>query len=1277
MNEEDLSARLPEGRFLTQKPINFRATRSTLRLAWRMGDDVRIVEVGNGLLQFRFAHAFQMKWVLEHGPWNFDNHLLVLRPWKRGLTTATTTFTHALFWVQIWGLPFDLMDPGVGETIGHNLGNFVLVDKRSEFMDSASFLQIRVEIPIAKPLRRGGYILSPEGEQVWVQYKYERLPLFCHSCGRLGHSVQACTHTTPPTSDAAAPVLPYGEWLRASPNSRPIFQCSPREGVSQNSLHPTTNPVQDDDMQQNTASHGGCSKSGKSRLRDSKSRQIWDRVPINEPSLETFEESTSPLPAQSDQSVHNTRTPLTSVTDSILNIPVLHNHYHNQFAEIQERTKTYGTWKRAIKMEGDMPPSIHADHPLVGSKRGRKEEVGRRHWVRKITQEGPWNCRGLGNPKAIRALHEMVQSKVPSILFLIETKMDNSEMTVVRSRLGFHNALIVPSMGRSGGLAMLWKDDVELAIQSYSHHHIDSLIKSTDSFHWSLPWLCVGDFNEILEQSEKRGLLDRSLQKMLEFRSALNSCQLIDIGYHGPIFTWDNGRHGAANVQERLDRATATLNWLDKFHGTIVHNVLWSSSDHLPLLIECGSTPSPVQTGKRPHRFEEKWATNRECEEIIRENELNLRTKTKALEGLRLDNQDGKNNELIHDLNSEINAHLHKAEIHWRQRSRAVWLQAGDKNTKYFHFRASQRQRKNRIQGLFDSNNIWQEEASSVAHTTEQYFKDIFSTSHPPQIDYTINSMEAVVTQEHNSTLLLNFEAEEVRKAVFQMPPSKSPGPDDNVAVAYELMHTMRSKRKGKIGYMAMKLDMSKAYDRVEWAFLKAAMLKMGFAQRWVDLVMECVSTPTYSVLINGVPQGYIHPSRGVRQGDPLSPYIFLICAEGLSSLIRKAELAGLIHGISASRYGPKISHLFFADDSLLLSRASVAEVQHISSILEAYEQASGQKINKTKTSLYFSPNTPATTRTEICSILGVSAHAPNEKYLGLPVMIGKSKTRTFNELKERVTKKLVGWKEKTLSSAGREILIKAVVQAIPSYTMSCFKLPRLWCTDIKAPYWKIFGGGSKGQSEKFIGLTGPLCVNRRRKEPIFGSTPRHESSQYVRPTTCSHKGQTNQIRLKDQMLRTCEDFGSIYGVFVIPPKSKHFLWRACLNVLPTRANLTRRGLTIAESCAMCPYQSETVTHILWACPLARNVWSLLPGKVQKLANTEDKDFFDISSLVASILTRSEFEQWTMTCWAIWNARNRYVFEGVQEHPSKILESASKLLNDYREACTTAAARSS
>jgi hypothetical protein len=103
----------------------------------------------------------------------------------------------------------------------------------------------------------------------------------------------------------------------------------------------------------------------------------------------------------------------------------------------------------------------------------------------------------------------------------------------------------------------------------------------------------------------------------------------------------------------------------------------------------------------------------------------------------------------------------------------------------------------------------------------------------------------------------------------------------DNVVVAYELMHTMRTKGKGKVGYMAMKLNMSKAYGRVEWGFLKAAMTKMGFAKRWVDLAMEFVPTPLYFVLLNGVPHGYNHLSRGVRQGNPLLHIYFSFVLKG------------------------------------------------------------------------------------------------------------------------------------------------------------------------------------------------------------------------------------------------------------------------------------------------------------------------------------------------------------------------------------------------------------
>jgi hypothetical protein len=118
-----------------------------------------------------------------------------------------------------------------------------------------------------------------------------------------------------------------------------------------------------------------------------------------------------------------------------------------------------------------------------------------------------------------------------------------------------------------------------------------------------------------------------------------------------------------------------------------------------------------------------------------------------------------------------------------------------------------------------------------------------------------------------------------------------------------------------KTGFMGIKLDMSKAYDWVEWLFLESTMKKMGFADRWVNMIMTCVSLVTYSILINGDPVGLIKSSRGIQQGDPISPYLFLLCAEVLSSLLQQAKAKGVITRVPTSPKGPKISHLFFAYD--------------------------------------------------------------------------------------------------------------------------------------------------------------------------------------------------------------------------------------------------------------------------------------------------------------------------------------------------------------------------
>jgi hypothetical protein len=140
----------------------------------------------------------------------------------------------------------------------------------------------------------------------------------------------------------------------------------------------------------------------------------------------------------------------------------------------------------------------------------------------------------------------------------------------------------------------------------------------------------------------------------------------------------------------------------------------------------------------------------------------------------------------------------------------------------------------------------------------------------------------------------------------------------DNVLVAFEVLHSMSLKAKGKKGQMALKLDMSKAYDRVEWVFIEAVMRRLGFAEEWIHLIMMCLSTVSYSVLLNGVQCGQFNASRGIRQGDSLSPYLFLICVEGLSPLLQRADMERKIKGVAASRGGPRLTHLFFADDSLL-----------------------------------------------------------------------------------------------------------------------------------------------------------------------------------------------------------------------------------------------------------------------------------------------------------------------------------------------------------------------
>ena len=153
-----------------------------------------------------------------------------------------------------------------------------------------------------------------------------------------------------------------------------------------------------------------------------------------------------------------------------------------------------------------------------------------------------------------------------------------------------------------------------------------------------------------------------------------------------------------------------------------------------------------------------------------------------------------------------------------------------------------------------------------------------------------------------------------------------------------------------------------------------------------------------------------------MRQGDLISSFLFLFCVEGLSTLLHQFASNGLLRCVSACPFGPQISHLFFADNSIIFCQATPEQCNHLEHLLTIYEQASGQQLNKDKTTLFFSRNTPCDTQEDIKNRFGAEVIRQHETYLGLPSLVGRSKKNTFRALKEKLDNKLSEWKEKLLS---------------------------------------------------------------------------------------------------------------------------------------------------------------------------------------------------------------------------------------------------------------------
>ena len=243
----------------------------------------------------------------------------------------------------------------------------------------------------------------------------------------------------------------------------------------------------------------------------------------------------------------------------------------------------------------------------------------------------------------------------------------------------------------------------------------------------------------------------------------------------------------------------------------------------------------------------------------------------------------------------------------------------------------------------------------------------------------------------------------------------------DNILLKHKIMLKFKNT-KAKKAWAALKIDVEKAYDRLEWDLIIKCFMKLGFHQKWIDWIKEFISTVSYSLLVNGAPSGFIKPSRGIRQGDPLSPYIFIICLQLLSiQLLTEAPKPNFGIGVKLSPRNPKIPCLMFADDCLIFSKTNFSTCSKLKGILNDFCVVSGQMINFHKPSLTFSKNTSNFHKQLVSGIMNITRSDSLGKYLGCPGFQGKPKASVFQDLLSRTMTKVRRVESKLFIQSGED----------------------------------------------------------------------------------------------------------------------------------------------------------------------------------------------------------------------------------------------------------------
>ncbi|GKV27657.1 hypothetical protein SLEP1_g36796 [Rubroshorea leprosula] len=770
--------------------------------------------------------------------------------------------------------------------------------------------------------------------------------------------------------------------------------------------------------------------------------------------------------------------------------------------------------------------------------------------------------RGLGGTLKKKEVRRLVQEEKPDFLFLQETKLENVDIGICRQLWNSDEVDWVAkgSSGASGGLLCLWDSRQFVKREVFSGDGFVGLAgewgankrqyflinvygpndRQKKASLWEELrklvtekegcWLIAGDFNAVRGPEERRGRTGES-PDMKDFDEFIATTDLVDVKLSNRNYTWYKPD---GTARSRLDRFLLSMEMSNTEGEWIQQGLPRSISDHCAIVLKSRTT----DWGPKPFRVLDAWQQHPDFKKFVEDkwSEMEVegfagykcQQKLKLLKGFlkgwnkevfgnmeaqyeqavkKIEQVDMQNE--ISDLEeaeivkrqegfSEMWDVLRKKELIWKQKSRSMWVQEGDANTRFFHRVAKGRRAQNNIAGLM-CDGAWIDDPELVKNEIVRYFRSLFqgeSWNRPKPGDIKFQQL----SEEKKDWLERPFSVEEIEEGLRSCEGSKAPGPDgynfnflkyawhskvlanrlksviseiisetqsafvggrqlvDSVLVLNEVVDEIKIKKQPAFVFKA---DFEKAYDYVDWSSLDWMMESFGFGLKWRGWIMECLSTARISVLVNGSPTKEFEVGKGLRQGDPLSPFLFLMIVEGLQGLVQRAIKEEMMHGIEMGKKGLSVSLLQFADDTVIMGRANTENIRTVKDILKWFELMSGLRINFSKSSI-FGYNVSEKWLKGSAGILHCRVGRPPFLYLGLPVDSKSGNKKSWEMVVNKFRTKLAVWKAATLSFGGRLILLNSVLSTLPIFYMSLYSLPKSVLVELTRIQRSFLWGGAE-----------------------------------------------------------------------------------------------------------------------------------------------------------------------------------------------------------------------